>query len=90
MSVFLQDIIPIECYQGKSSYAIMVVYSVFSLKEKHSYYYQCHVVVFTLPEHDICICEVGSDRLFWDNMKTKRLDFHASFVVPALVNQISR
>ena len=98
----LSPINAIRLKQGESGFAFRVINSGVSLKEKHPYHYQvqmqmavtgltqCHVVVFTSPDHDICICEVGFDRVFWDSMKTKMLDFHASFVVPALVNQMCR
>ena len=88
--------------QGESGFAFMLVNNGVSLKDKHPYYYQvqmqmgvtgltqCHLIIFTSPEHDICTCEIPFDNLFWENMKAKLLDFHASFVVPALVNQICR
>ena len=92
----------IKLKQGESGFAFKLVNNGVSLKDKHPYYYQvqmqmgvtgltqCHLIIFTSPEHDICTCEIAFDNLFWENMKAKLLDFHASFVIPALVNQMCR
>ena len=43
------------------------------------------LVIFTSPDHDVCVCGVAFDSQLWENVKSKLLDFHATFVVPALV-----
>ena len=90
----------IRLKQGDSGFAYKMVNGGVMLKEKHPHYYEvqmqmaitgltmCHLVIFTSPDHDVCVCEVVFDSQFWENVKSKLLDFHATFVVPALVNKM--
>ena len=92
----------IELKQCESGFSYRIVNGGVSLKENHPHYYQvqmqmavtgltqCHLVIFTSPEHDVCVCKLAFDKQFWETVKPKLLDFHASFVIPALVNQMCR
>ena len=84
--------------QKQSNFAFQCVNDAISIKEKHKYFYQiqmqmgvteikkCIVVIFTNADSPVGVVTVDFDDKFWGVMKEKMLDFHAAYIVPALVN----
>ena len=84
--------------QKLSHFAFKCVNNAIALKEKHKYYYQiqmqmgisgvkqCIVIIFTNEKSPVGVVHVNFDLNFWTMMKEKLLDFHAAYIVPALVN----
>jgi len=94
------DFSPTEAVQKRqkdSSFAFNIENSCIALKKKHQYYTQvqmqmaitkrniCHLIIFTSELFDIHICKIAFDEQFWSTTKEKLLNFHNTYVVPALV-----
>ena len=84
--------------QKVSHFAFKCVNNAIALKEKHQYHYQiqmqmgisgvkqCVVIIFTNEKSPVGVVPVNFDLHFWKGMKEKLFDFHAAYIVPALVN----
>ena len=92
----------VQLKQNDGSFAFKMVNQEISIKEKHPWYYQvqmqmaiikihkCHLIVFTSAEHEVYECVLDFDAQTWQAMQTILLDFHSTYVVPALVNKLCR
>lgn len=87
----------VKLKQRESSFPFAFSNNGIVLKEKHQYYTQvqmqmavtkrnmCHLVIFTAMKFDIHVCKIPFNQQFWVNTKDTLLNFHSTYVVPALV-----
>ncbi len=97
-----RDVSPFEAVRHKqkdSNFAFRLNEKQIQLKEHHAYYYQvqmqmgivgvntAYVVIFTSVQNPVVWFKLPFDNNFWQEKQQKLLDFHANFVIPALVTQ---
>ena len=84
--------------QRDGNFPFRLVGETVTLKDKHKYFTQvqmqmgvtgitkCQVIIFTNLFCDVVVVPVAFEPDFWNATKQKLLDFHAAYVVPALVS----